>query len=120
MSLTTFKVDENGDLFLVDGANLGLIFDEEAVAQDVGQATKMLLGENPYDTTQGVDYFGTVFSPQPDYDAFRVQLAREALTIPDTTGVLGVELSKEGNNLIFKMEVATVYGIVTAENSIAT
>ena len=120
MSLATFQVDENGDLFLVDGANLGLVYDVDAVTQDIGQATKMLLGENPYDTSQGVDYFGTVFSPQPDYDAFRVQLAREALTIPDTTGVMGVELTKDGNELTYVMEVATVYGTVTVANSIAT
>lgn len=118
MAILSFKADDNGDLSLHNGANLAMVSGKEAVAQDVGQATKKLLGENPFNTSEGVDYFGTVFSPNPDYDQFRFQLVQAAMSVPDVVEVYSLEITKTGDQLYYKMEVNSKYGQITVSNSI--
>lgn len=118
MAISTFAVNEFGDLYLADGSNLQLIQGEDAVSQDVGQATKMVKGEDPFDTTKGVDYFNTAFSPTPDYDQFRYQLTRAALSVPDTIEVTSLEITRDGDNLNYLMEVSTIYGPVIASQQV--
>lgn len=119
MSIATLAVNELGDLYLADGSNLLLLEGEAAVAQDVGQATKMIKGENPFDTAQGVDYFNTAFSPVPNYDQFRFQLSAAALSVPDTIEVTSLEITREGENLNYDMEVSTIYGPVISSQRIS-
>ncbi|WVW37739.1 putative tail lysozyme [Aeromonas phage Gekk3-15] len=118
MAISTLQVNEFGDLYLVDGANLAIITGEVAVAQDVDQATKMVLGEDPFDTSKGVDYFGTVFAPSPDYDAFRSQLTTAALSVRDTLGVTSLTMTKDGNEITYAMDVSTIYGAIDVAQTI--
>lgn len=118
MTISTLAINEWGDLYLADGSNLVLLSGDVACAQDVGQATKMVRGENPFSTNDGVDYFGVVFSPTPDYDQFRYQITRAALTVPDTIDVSSLDISISGGQLDYVMDVTTIYGSARTEQSI--
>lgn len=118
MAIKTLQTNEFGDLYVVDGSSLGLLDGKDAAVQDVGSATKKILGENPFNSLEGVDYFGTVFSPSPDYDQFRLQLTEAALTVPDVTEVTSIEITKEGDQVNYVMQINTVYGPATVASPI--
>lgn len=54
--MISFKLDSNNNLIV--GTNIITISGAEAVAQDCRTRLNMLLGEYPFDTTQGMDYAG--------------------------------------------------------------
>ena len=87
MATLTFQCNENNDLYLPDGRNLALISGAPACAQNLTQKASMRLGENQYNTADGVDYFGTIFTPQPDYDAARASLSKNLLEVPDVNSI---------------------------------
>lgn len=118
MALKTLQTDDNGDLYIVDGSSLGVLHNKDAVIQDVSSATKKILGENPFNTLEGVDYFGTVFSPTPDYDQFRLQLMEAALTVADVTDVVSIEITQNGDQISYTMQINTIYGPATVASPI--
>ena len=54
--MISFKLDSNNNLIV--GTNIVTIRGVEAVAQECRTRLNMLLGEYPFDTTQGMDYAG--------------------------------------------------------------
>lgn len=130
MATTTLACNENNDLYLVDGQNLGFLTGQDACAQNLKQKTLMVLGENQYNTSDGVDYFGTVFTPQADYDLARESLENNILECPDVTGISSLTittttvlnpnsgLNEEAFN--FEADVSTVYDTVTISNTLTS
>lgn len=110
MTTLTIKTDENNDLYLPDGENLSLIFDEDACSQNILQATLMRAGEDIHDTTSGVDYLGTIFTPQPDEGAARESISDAILSAPDTISIEQLAISVSGNSFNYVALVNTVYG----------
>lgn len=110
MATSTLQTNSNNDLFLPDGRNLVVIAGVEACAQNIGQATKMRLGEDIYNTLSGVDFFGTIFTPQPDYDAARQSISAAILACPDVISIesLTVEISSDSFNYVAL--VNSIYG----------
>lgn len=118
MAISTLAINANNDLYLVDGSNFGVLTGIDAVVQDVGQATRKVRGENQFNINEGVDYFGAVFSPVPDYDAFRAQLIDAALSVPDTIDVVSVTMARAGDAINYQMEITTIYGTTTVSGAI--
>jgi hypothetical protein len=118
MATTTLQENEVGDLFLVDGRNLGILSGAAACAQNIRDATQMRLGENQYNINEGVDYFGTVFTPQPDYTDFRDSLSQAILSCPDVLSIESLEVGPAASDpsiLLFLAQVMTTYGLVSVE-----
>jgi hypothetical protein len=127
MATMTIACNENNDMYLVDGRNIGFLTGAPACAQNIQQKTLMVLGENQYNTNDGVDYFGTVFTPQPDYDLARESLENNILECPDVTGISSLTitpttvvnpnsgLNEEAFN--FEADVTTIYDTVTVSNT---
>lgn len=135
MAILTIAADINNDLYLPDGHNLRLDQGEAAVQQGLEQATKMVKGENPFNSDEGVDYFGHIFCPNPNYDMFRFDLTQAALSVPDVVSVQDITMtrtksdlqvdeelrgvsSSKSDVLSYTMTVATVYGKATIEESV--
>lgn len=110
MATSTIRTNENNDLYLPDGQNLQIISGVEACIQDIGAATKMRLGEDVYDTTSGVDYFGTIFTPQPNFDAARESIATAILSSPDTINIEQLDVVIESEVFKFVARINTIYG----------
>jgi hypothetical protein len=117
-------------MYLVDGRNLGFLTGSAACAQNILQKTLMVLGENQYNVNDGVDYFGTVFTPQPDYDLARESLENNILECPDVTGISSLTITptvvvnpNSGLNeeqFSYQADVTTVYDTITVSNTSTT
>jgi hypothetical protein len=127
MATMTLACNANNDLYLVDGQNLGFLTGADACAQNLKQKTQMVLGENQYNTPDGVDYFGTVFTPQQDYDLARQSLENNILECPDVTGIssLTITIAEVVNpnsgiqeeQFQFAAQCVTPYGSINVSNA---
>lgn len=113
MSTMTIQVNENNDLYLPDGRNLGILYDAPACAQSLRQAGLMRTGEDIFDINNGVDYFGTIFTPTPDYDAARQSIANAILKSPDVISIESLTIQVTGNEFDYEAQVLTNYGRLT-------
>lgn len=109
--MSTLKTNELEDLYLVDGRNLAIISNLDAAVQTVRQRSKMRLGENQFDVNDGVDYLGTVFDPQPNFDAFRKSLADNLLATTDILDIQTLDISQVGDVVTFDAELLTPFGL---------
>lgn len=110
MATATIETNENNDLFLPDGQNLLVITDAKACAQNVLQATLMRTSEDVFDTAAGVDYFGSIFSPQPDSDAASESISNAILSAPDTISIEQLSISISADSFNYVALVNTIYG----------
>lgn len=117
MATQTLQCNANNDLYLPDGRNLVLISGAQACSQNLQQRTLERLGENQYNTNEGVDYFGTIFTPQPDYDAARQSLSENLLACPDTLQINTLSITIDGDKFDFEADVHTIYGSTTVNGS---
>jgi hypothetical protein len=116
MATQTIACNENNDMYLVDGRNLSIISGAPACAQNLTQKGLMILGENQFNINDGVDYFGTVFTPQPNYDAARQSISKNILECPDTLSVSSLTITTEGDEFEYTAQVSTIYGPITSTN----
>jgi hypothetical protein len=112
MASLTFQCNGSNDLYLPDGRNLVLISGAEACAQNLTQKASMRLGENQYNTADGVDYFGTVFTPQPNYDAARASLSKNLLEVQDVISIDTLTITIDGDAFSYEADLNTAYGPV--------
>lgn len=117
MAIKTLAANENNDLYLVDGRNLGVLTGAPALAQSVKQYGLLRKGEDSYNIDNGVDYFGTVFSSPPDLDGARASLVRAALKHPDALSVDSMVLSVVDNTLSWNARITSIYGNVSTGNN---
>lgn len=117
MATSTIQTNENNDLFLPDGQNLVILTGKEACVQNILQATLMRLAEDVFNQSTGVDYFGTVFTPQQSYDAARKSLTTTILGCPDVLGIDSLTITISGNTFNYVANVITIYGPATVSNS---
>lgn len=135
MAISTIATDLNNDLYLPDGHNLRMDEGEAAVASGLEHATKMVRGENPFDSNEGVGYFDYVFAPRPNYDMLRYDLTQAALSVPDVVSVQDITITRAASTLkseeglrgissshndvlTYTITVATIYGRSTIEETI--
>lgn len=116
MSTTTIQCDLNEDLVISEGS-LVLLTGSDACVQNLRQRTRMRLGENQYNTSDGIDYFGAIFTPQPSYDAARISIEQNLLACPDTIAVDSLDIEISDNEFNFTANVRTQYGSSTVTGS---
>lgn len=110
MATTTIQCDIYNDIDIPDGRNIVMINGAVACAQNMKQKSLMRLGENQYDTEDGVDYFGAIFTPQPDYDAARLSIAQNLLRCPDVVAIDSILIVINGDKFQYEADVNTTYG----------
>lgn len=116
MATSTLQTNENNDLYLPDSRNLVILEGVDACRQNVDQAVKMRLGENPFSTGEGVDYFGAIFTPQQSYDDARQSLIDNISACPDVVGVDELTIDVVDNTFVYSATVSTIYGQVAVTN----
>lgn len=112
MATSTIQTNGNNDIYLADGQNLVILTGEEACVQNILQATLMRLGEDGFNQTAGVDFFGTIFTPQASYDAARKSIANAILGCPDVFGIDSLTITISGNTFGYVANVVTAYGVL--------
>jgi hypothetical protein len=117
MSSFTIQTNGNNDLFLPDGRNLFMLSGLDACVQNVQQACLMRLGEDIYNTSTGVDYFGTIFTPQQNYSAARKSLIDAILSVDDVLSVDSLTIATQDNTFNFVANIRTTFGQTTVSSS---
>lgn len=117
MSTSTIKTDANNDFFFDSQKNMVLIEGVEAITQDVRAETLMRLGEDIYNVNKGVDYFGAIFSPQPNYDDARQSIIAAIESSPEVIRVDSLTIVIDGENFEFASEITSSNGPLTVTNS---
>lgn len=115
MATQTILCNENNDMFLPNGRDIEMVFDALACAQNLKQRSLERLGENQYNTTEGIDYFGTIFTPQPNYDAARRSISQNLLACPDVVNIDSLTINPTDGVFNFIANVHTIYGPVNIQ-----
>lgn len=107
--MITLCVDQNNDL-CVKKSNLETITGLKAVIQSCEQAAKTQLGEVFLDTTRGVPNTETIWTSRANIAQFQSYLQRMILSVPDVIGVKSLETDIVENNVVYSIEIETIYG----------
>jgi hypothetical protein len=110
MATATLQTDDNNDFYLPDGRNIALLTGALAVQQDIESAVLMRTTEDVYDTNNGVDYFGAIFTPQPNYDSARLSISNAITKVPDVESIDSLVITIDGNDFDWHADVVTKYG----------
>lgn len=113
MATSTLQANDRNDLFLPDGRNLVLLQDAPACSQNILQKTLMRTTEDVYNVDNGVDYFGTVFAPQQDFDGARQSLSDAIMSCPDVISIEQLDIDISGNTFNYVAQIMTLYGPLT-------
>lgn len=115
--MRAIKIDENRNPVITNGRFI-LVFNIDVVSQNCEQAMRQQLGELNYDADKGIDYFGNIFTGNPNFQRFESQ-ARSALS--DVDGVTGIDsFNFEFNNnvLSYNTVISTIYGQTTVASQL--
>ena|SRR5271166_1811059 len=95
------------DLVLDVDGNIAVASDPYSQAQDAASACRLFKGELWYDTTQGIDFFGTILGQLPSLNLMKKAFVNAALTVP---GVVRAQafLSAIGKNRVLSGQVQIV------------
>jgi hypothetical protein len=115
MSILTIEDDDNNDIQIKDGRNIVFISGAFACSQSLKNKGLMRLGEDQYNIEDGVDYFGTVFTPQPDFDAARASITKNILEVPDVISIQTLTIDVVGDVFTYIAEINTIYGPLKIE-----
>lgn len=110
MATATLQINDDNDLYLADGRNLTLLSGAPACLQDVRSKTRMRKSEDLYNVNNGVDYFGTIFTPQPDDGAARKSLIDNIQSCPDVLSVDQLDVTITGDKFSYEAQIMTLYG----------
>lgn len=117
---STFAVNDQRDLYLADGKNLVLTNDQDATGRIVMHRCLMRLGENIFNTSEGVDYFGTIFNADPDLLSFQTSLMDTILATPDVLSVGKFSLSNDKDHVKYIVDITTSYGVSQLNNTVSS
>jgi hypothetical protein len=127
MATQTLEANDVNDLYLPDGENLVVLSGAAACQQNILEKTLLRLTEDIYNQSNGVDYFGTILTPQVNYDGAYNSLSTQILSCPDVISIETLTIAvtptlNPVNGLVenvfsFTADVMTVYGPLTVSNA---
>lgn len=107
--MKTLATTENGDIYIKDG-QLAVAENLKAVVVVAKQTMLTQKGELVFDTAFGVDFFGELWSSNPNLAAFTASAKRALKTIPQILSVTAFDAQKIGDNVNYQAEITTIYG----------
>lgn len=111
--MKTLALDSNNDISFNSLGNFYFLEDIEALKQTIQNVVLTNYGEIILNNELGVDYFNTVFSPQPDLFKFKKQVINQTEQVEGVVNVSGFDMQVNGDTLNYTMTVVTIYGDIT-------
>lgn len=107
--MRSVAVGADYDIGMGPDRNLTMVTGKDCVQQDCVQATRMLLGEYPYDTNRGVPYMETLFRNKSVFE-FEEGLRAELLRVPNVRSVKDFRVIQVSDILEFEAVIDTTFG----------
>ena len=111
--MKTLQLDDNNNLVIKQGA-LVVIDGIEACSQDTKTRIGLVRGENPYDTTEGADYYNELLGKMGGVNYVREEIRKRILANDEIIGIKQMESEENRNThqLSITANIATIYGDV--------
>lgn len=107
--MRSIAVGADYDISMGPDRNLRMVTDKECVQQDCVQATRMLLGEFPYNTERGVPYMETLLKNKSIFE-FEDGLRAELLRVPNVRAVTDFRVIQVADIIEFEAVIDTTFG----------
>lgn len=109
--MKTLKLDQNNNLVITRG-RLTIIDGIDACAQDTKTRIGLVRGENPYDTTEGGDYYNEMLNKMGGIEYVREEVRKRIMAGDEILGIktLSAEENKASQQLTITADIATIYG----------
>ena len=109
--MQTLKLDENNNLVLSRG-ELVVIDGIDACAQDTKTRIGLVRGENPYDITQGADYYNELLGKMGGTAYIREEIRKRILDSEEIVGIKLMTINEDHANqqTTVTANIATIYG----------
>lgn len=112
--MQTLKLDDDNNLVIAD-RGLVVISGVDACAQDTKTRIGLVRGENPYDTTEGADYYNELLGKMGGGAYIRAEITKRILANDEIIGIKRMTLEEDHANhrTLLTANIATIYGDVT-------
>ena len=110
--MQTLKLDENNNLVL-DKNNLQILNGIEACAQDTRTRVGICRGENPYNTSQGSDYFGEILGKMGGQGYVRDIIRERIGDNEEIVQINSLEIFHNKETMQVVAEISSIYGVFT-------
>lgn len=112
--MQTLQLDGKNNLVL-DRGLLKIIDGIDACAQDTKTRVGLVRGENPYDTTEGADYFNIMLAKMGGVEYIREEIRKRIQANEEVLGIktLSIETDSNARTMTVTADVATIYGDTT-------
>lgn len=107
--MRSIAVGADYDISMGPDRNLSMVEGKACVQQDCVQATRMLLGEYPYDTERGVPYMETLLKNKSVFE-FEEGLRAELLRVPNVLAVKDFSIIQISDIVEFEAVIDTTFG----------
>lgn len=104
--MKTFKLDESNNL--VFGSNIELISDRDALIQDIRTLLLMWKTENPFNTSEGLNYYELLQGMNKD--TLENAIITRLKTDSRIKSVKVQETTQGGGTIKFSLQIATSWG----------
>jgi hypothetical protein len=106
------KLSEDTHDMAFEGYDEVLVSGKDQCAQAVKMALLYILGEMFDNTTQGVDYFGTIFNKGGDQAIIDAMLKSTIRSTPEVTNIISYDstIDKGSRTISINAKIDTIYG----------
>lgn len=108
--MQTVQIDADNNLIIVNGS-LKVIDGVEACAQDTKTRVGLCQGENPFDTTEGIDYFNNILGKIGGFDYVREAVRKRILANDEIVQIESLNVTYNNRQLDVLADVSSIYGV---------
>lgn len=108
--MQTLQIDDRNNLVL-SNTSLVVIDNVNACAQDTKTRVALCLGENPYNTNEGIDFFNNILGRMGGVDFIRESLRKRILDNDEIIEIRNLSIEKNGDVLNVVADIMSIYGV---------
>jgi len=114
----SFKVDGNRDLVLNSRNNISMNRDLDACLQSCENAVMMILGEDIYNSNEGLPNFELIWNGSPNIPQYKASIISAIKKINNVIDAFNFNYVESNNELTYTITISTTFGIGEISNVI--
>ena len=110
--MKTISLDNNNNILLDSYGNIAFKENSQALAQDIANELSLCLGENPYNTQEGINYDDDVLGVFGGYEFLEEQFKNRILENEEVITVSDININYNNNQLQITSNINSIYGAI--------